>query len=205
MNSTNVYLCYLYIFVYFIIFMLSLNEIKLGKIILENKEPYIVIRIDHHKVARGGAVLKTKLKNLINGNVLEKTFQGNDKATPAETEKKKANFMYKDEHNANFMDNETYEQFTLELDQIGDKQKFLKDGTDVDTLYFQGKPVSIDLPVKMEFKVTSAPPGVKGNSAGNVTKQVELETGSTLNVPMFINEGDTIRVNTETGEYVERA
>ena len=189
----------------FIIIMLSLNEIKVGRIILENNEPYIVTRIDHHKVARGGAVLKTKLRNLINGNVLERTFQGNDKTKSAETEKKKANFMYKDERSANFMDNETYEQFSLYLDQLGDKQKFLKDGTDVDVLYFQNKPVAIDLPIKMNFKVISAPPGVKGNSAGNVTKQVELETGSKLNVPMFINEGDTIRVNTDTGEYVERA
>ncbi len=185
--------------------MLSLNEIKTGKVIKVNNEPYLVIRTDHHKMGRGGAVLKVKLRNLINGNVLDKTFQGNDKAEAAATEKKKANFMYKDEHNANFMDNENYEQFSLSLEQIGDKDKFLKDNTDVDILYFQGQPVALELPVKVDLKVVSAPPGVKGNSAGNVTKQVELETGAEVSVPMFINEGDMIRVNTETGEYVERA
>ncbi len=184
--------------------MLNLNEIKLGAIIQINNEPYIVIRADHHKMGRGGAVLKVKLKNLITGNVLDKTFQGNEKAEEAETEKKKTNFMYKDENEAYFMDNETYEQFSLSLDQLGGKEKFLKEGTDVDVLYYNQKPVAIDLPIKVELKVISAPPGVKGNSAGNVTKQIELETGATINAPLFINEGDIIRVNTETGEYVER-
>jgi elongation factor P len=185
--------------------MLSLNEIKTGKVIQINNEPFLITRTDHHKMGRGGAVLKTKLRNLITGNVLDRTFQGNDKAEEVEVEKKKANYMYKDEDNANFMDNDTYEQFIIPINQIGDKQKFLKDDTEVTVLYFDNKPVAIDLPIKIELKVVSAPPGVKGNSAGNVMKQVELETGTTINAPLFINEGDIIRVNTETGEYVERA
>ena len=185
--------------------MLNLNEIKIGKVVEISNEPYLVIRTDHHKMGRGGAVLKTKLKNLISGSVLEKTFQGNDKATEAQTETKKANYLYKDETQVYLMDNENYEQFSLPLEQIGEQVRFLKDGTDVATLYFDNKPVAITLPVKVELKITSAPPGVKGNSAGNVNKQVELETGATVSVPMFINEGDVIRINTETGEYVERA
>ena len=184
--------------------MLSIKDIKIGKIILNNNEPYIVIKADHHKMGRGGAVLKTKLKNLITGNALEKTFQGNDKAEEADIERKKANYMYKDEQDAFLMDNDTFEQFNVPLDQIGEKQKFLKDGIDVDVLYFNGEPMTVDLPVKMEFKVKSAPPGVKGNSAGNVNKQIELETGAMINAPLFVNEGDTIKVNTDTGEYVER-
>jgi elongation factor P len=185
--------------------MLSLSEIKTGKVILVNCEPYLIIRTDHHKMGRGGAVLKTKLRNLISGNMLDKTFQGNDKCEEANTEKKKANFMYKDDNQAYFMDNENYEQFDLPLEQVGDKQKFLKDGTDVDTLYFDNRPVAVDLPIKVKLKVTSAPPGVKGNSAGNVNKQIELETGAVINAPMFINTGDEIIINTDTGEYVERA
>lgn len=184
--------------------MLNLNEIKNGKIIKVNNEPYIIIKTDHHKMGRGGAVLKTKLRNLINGNLLEKTFQGNDKAQEAETEKKKANYMYKDENGVNFMDTETYEQFSLGLDEIGEKINYLKEGADVDILYFSGNPVALALPIKVELKVVSAPPGTKGNSAGSVTKAVELETGTHINVPMFINEGDVIRINTDTGEYVER-
>ncbi len=185
--------------------MLSLNEIKSGRVIVINNEPYLIIKTDHHQTGRGGAVLKTKSKNLITGNVLDKTFQGSDKVGEAETSRKKVNFMYKDETQAFFMDNETYEQFEFSLEEVGDKAKFLKDGTDVEMLYFNDKAISLELPVKMDFKVTYAPPGVKGNSAGNVTKQIEIETGAELNVPMFINEGDRIKVNTDTGEYVERA
>lgn len=184
--------------------MLNFNQIKIGKVIKINDEPFVIIKTDHHKMGRGGAVLKTKCKNLISGSILEKTYQGADKAEEAETETKKANFMYKDKEEVFFMDNNSFEQFALHIDEIGTQAKFLKDGTDVDVLYFENKPVSVNLPVKMEFKVISAPPGVKGNSVGNVNKTIEIETGAEISVPMFINEGDIIRVNTETEEYVER-
>jgi elongation factor P len=185
--------------------MLNFNEIKLGKILEINNEPFLVTQAQHNKVARGGAVLKTKLKNILNGNTLEKTFQGNDKAQEANVEKKKTNFLYKDANEAFFMDNENYEQFSIDLKKIEEQMKFLKEETEVTVLYFQDQPMSIELPVKMEFKVISAPPGVKGNSAGNVNKMVEIETGAKISVPLFINEGDVIKINTETGDYVERA
>ena len=185
--------------------MLNFNEIKTGRVIKANGEPFIIIKTDHHKMGRGGAVLKVKCRNLINGNILEQTYQGAEKAEEADTETKKANFLYKDKEEAYFMDNASYEQFNLPLEELGEQIGFLKDGVDVDVLYFENRPVSIKLPIKMDFKVTSAPPGVKGNSAGNVNKQVEIETGAKINVPMFINEGDIIRINTDTGEYVERA
>ena len=184
--------------------MLAINEIKQGKIIVISNEPYIVLKTDHHKMGRGGAVLKTKLKNLITGNALEKTFQGNDKAQEAETEKRKANYLYQEGGEAFFMDNENYEQFSLSIDQIGDKAKFLKEEITVDVLYFNDNPVSVNLPIKIDYKVTNAPPGVKGDSAGNVTKIVELETGIELIAPMFVDTDDIVRVNTDTGEYVER-
>ena len=185
--------------------MLSLSEIKIGALIKIAEEPHAVIKADHHKMGRGGAVLKTKLKNLLNGNVMEKTFQGNDKAEEAETETSKANYLYKTDSEACFMNNETFEQFSLPLEQIGEKLKFLKEGVDVDILYFQGNPATLKLPVKISLKVISSPPGVKGNSAGNVTKTVELETGAQINVPMFINEGDMVIINTDSEEYVSRA
>lgn len=185
--------------------MLGISELKIGKIIVVNSEPYAVIRADHHKMGRGGAVLKVKLRNLLNGNMLDKTYQGNERAEEADVEKRKANYMYKTEAAAFFMDNETFEQFELPIDRLGEKQKFYKDGVDVDVLYFKGQPVAAELPIKVTLKVVSAPPGVKGNSAGNVTKTVELETGAEVNVPMFVNQGDLIRINTDTGQYVERA
>ncbi len=184
--------------------MLSINEIKPGVIITISSEPYLVVKTDHHKMGRGGAVLKTKLKNLITNNALDKTFQGNEKAQIAETEKRKANFLYQEGTEVFFMDNENYEQFSLSKDQIGEKCKFLKEGITVEVLHFNEKPVTVELPIKIDLKVTSAPPGVKGNSAGNITKIVELETGAELTAPMFVNTGDIIKVNTDTGEYVER-
>lgn len=185
--------------------MLSLTEIKIGSVITINGEPYVVVRADHHKVARGGATLKTKLKNLISGNMIERTYQGNDRAEEADVEKRKATYLYKDETFAHFMDSESFEQYSLPVENLGGKERFLKDGTDVLVLHFEGKPMTVELPIKVELKVTSAPPGVRGNSAGNVTKTAELETGAVISVPMFVETGDVIRINTDTEQYVERA
>jgi elongation factor P len=185
--------------------MLSISEVKVGSLVQTAGEPYIVLRAEHHKMGRGGAVLKIKLRNLVSGNTLDKTMQGNEKIEPAKTEKKKVNFMYADAGNLYFMDNDSYDQFSLPIEQAGDRKKFLKDGTDVDMLYFEDRPVAVELPIKMKFKVVSAPPGVRGNSAGNVTKKVVIETGAEITAPMFIEEGEEIIVNTEREEYVERA
>jgi len=185
--------------------MLNMGEIKVGVLVQISNEPYLVIKTEHMKMAQRRAVLKTKLKNLINGSILEKSFQQGEKVEEAETETKAANYQYKTETEASFMDNETFEQTSLPLVQIGDKIKYLKEDMDVDILYFQGKAVALKLPIKIALKVVSAPPGVKGNSAGNVTKTVELETGSQINVPMFINEGDMVIINTDSGEYAGRA
>jgi len=182
-----------------------MSEIKLGKVLTINNEPFVVIKTDHHKMGRGGAVLKVKMKNLVNGSVLVRTFQGNDKAEEAQTQTKKANYLYSDTSGANFMDNVSYEQFTFPVDEIGEKIQYLKEGIDVDVLYFNDRPVSINLPIKMTFKIVSAPPAIKGNSVGSVSKVAELETGAKINVPVFIEEGESIIINTDTGEYVERA
>lgn len=184
--------------------MLTINDIKKGSIIQLEGVPYIVLKAEHHKAGRGGATLKTKLRNLKSGALLDRTFQGGEKVEEANTEKKKVNFMYEDGENAYFMDYESYDQFQFPLDQVGEKKKFLKEGIDVTLLYFEGKPIAIELPIKMEFRVTSAPPAIKGNSADNVTKQIEIETGAKVTAPMFVKQDDVIRVNTETGEYVER-
>lgn len=185
--------------------MLTLSDIKAGKVILINGQPYLVIKTDHLKVAMRGAVLKVKAKNLITGNILDDSFHGAEKIEEADVSSKKVNFLYKDETNAYFMDNETFEQFELPLANLGGKEVFLKDGTDVKMMYFGDRAISLELPIKMDFKVISAPPAIKGNSVGNITKQVELETGAKIDVPIFINEGDMVKINTDTGEYVERA
>jgi len=185
--------------------MLSLSDLKLGAILSINDEPYQVVASQHIKVARGGAVVKTKLKNLITGSTLEKTFSGADSIAEADIAHRKANFLYKQGENFAFMDNENFEQFEFNQDIIGDMADYLKEGQEVDVLTFNAKPVSIALPTKISLEVTSAPEGVKGNSAGAATKSVTLETGVEIRTPMFIKTGDKIIVNTDTGEYVERA
>ena len=185
--------------------MLSISDIKLGSVVKINNQPYTVTWTQHVQMGRGGAILRTKVKNLIDGSVLEKTFKGADKIEEADLERAKASFLYSDEDNVYFMDSQSYEQFSLPKDQIGEKINFLKEGTDVDVLNFEEKPVSMDLPTKVALKVTETAPGVRGDTAqGGATKAATLETGYVLQVPLFINQDDEVRVNTDTGEYVER-
>lgn len=184
--------------------MLSINNIKLNTIITHNNQPYLVIQTQHVKMGRGGANLKTKLRNLITGQNLEITYSGGDKAEEADLERSKANFLYNEGDAYYFMDNESYEQFELVKELIGEPADFLKEGMTVDVLIYEGKPVSIKLPVKVDLKVTQSPPGIKGDTAGSATKMVTLETGKQVKAPLFVNQGDTIKINTETGEYVER-
>lgn len=185
--------------------MLSFNQIKLGSFISIDNQPYQVIKTEHSKVARGGAVLRTKLKNIVNGAVLEKTYKSNDQAEEADLGHARAQFLYKEDEEFFFMDNESYEQFSLRKENLGLAANFLKEDNEVEVLSFNDQPISVSLPPKIDLKVTSAPPGIKGDSAGNVTKKVTTETGYVLDVPLFVNEGDSVRINTETGLYVERA
>lgn len=182
-----------------------MNDLKLGSVITLESEPYIIQKTQHVQMGRGGAILRTKLKNLISGNVLEKTFKAGDKFEEADLSRSKANFLYREDENFYFMDNNSFEQFALVKDQVGEISNYVKEDSEVEILNYDGKPVSAHLPSKVELKVTTAPPGVRGNTAqGNVTKPATLETGYTVQVPLFVEVGDTIRVNTETGEYVER-
>ncbi len=184
--------------------MLSLSDLKLGAVISLNQEPYQVVFTQHIKVARGGAVVKTKLKNLVSGNTLEKTFSGADDIEEADISRRKASFLYRENDDFYFMDTESFEQFQFSADSLGDLKDYLVDGQEVDVLVFNNQPVSISLPAKVTLEVKSAPEGVKGNSAGAATKTVILATGLEIRTPMFIKSGDKIVVNTETGEYVER-
>jgi len=184
--------------------MLNISEIKTGKSIILNGEPYAVIYCEHSKMGRAGAVLRTKLKNLISGAVLEKTFQGADRIEEAEIAKSKAQYLYKDGENYVFMDNETYNQFSLSRETLGGSVKYLIEGTEVVILNFNGHPANIELPVKMKLKVVEAPPGVKGDTVSGGSKAVKLETGLEITAPLFIKKGDEVIVNTEKGEYVSR-
>ena len=183
----------------------SLNEIKKGLCIKFNNEPFIVLEANFVRMQQRKPVMQTKLRNLITGKTLEYSFKQGERVEEADLQRGKANFLYKDEQFANFMDNKSYEQFTIPLEVLGEKIKFLKDGTECDVLYYENNPVNVDIPIKIILKVITAPPGVKGDSASNVTKQVTLETGAIINAPLFVKEGESIVLNTENEEYVSRA
>lgn len=148
--------------------------------------------------------MRTKLKNLLTGTIIEKTFAGAEKLEEAELQTKKAQYLYNDSINYHFMDSANFEQFSLSKNQLQDTARFLKEGGEVDILYFQGDPININLPIKMSFEVTYTEPGFKGNTASTVTKPATIETGTQINVPLFIKNGDKIVIDTRTGEYVER-
>ncbi|MDD4996318.1 MAG: elongation factor P [Patescibacteria group bacterium] len=184
---------------------MEVNDLKkIGSVIVINNEPYQVIFSQHARTAQRRAFVRTKLRNLSNGQILEKTFNTSDKIEGADVEKSKASFLYAEKDEIFFMDTQTYEQFSFKKSFLEEKEKFLKEGLVVEVLIFNKKPINIDLPKKIDLKVIEAPPGIKGDSATSPTKIVTLETGAKINVPIFIKNGDVIKINTETGGYVER-
>ena len=182
----------------------SLNSIKVGLTILFGGEPYQVQTANFVRMQQRKPVMQTKMKNLINGKVLEYSFKAGERVEEAELERTKGDYLYTDQSGVYFMDSSTYEQTALDPTLLGERAKLLKDGMQVDILSFNGKPITISLPPKVELRVQSTPPGIKGDSAGHVTKQATLEGGLIVLVPLFVKEGDTVRVNTETLEYTER-
>jgi elongation factor P len=187
--------------------MLNYNDIKTGVAVLVEGEPYVCTWNNIMKKQQRRPVNQTKLRHIIKGNSIEYSFQQSDKLEEAEIEKRPAVFVFHDERKNDWVFHETSDKskrFTVTDDQVGENGKFLKPNTEVETLWFDGKLFTVKLPIKIELKVTEAPPDVRGNTAQGGSKVVELETGATLTVPMFVKEGDVIRINTETGEYVER-
>lgn len=185
--------------------MLNISDIKTGKKIVLDDEPYAVIYNEHSKMGRAGAVLRTKLKNLRNGAVMEKTFQGADRVEEADMSKSKAQFLYADGDQYYFMDGETYDQFALSHEALGDAPLYLTEGLEVTLLNFNNTPINIELPVKITLEVTEAPPGLKGDTQSGGDKLVTVETGAQITTPLFIETGDKIIINTERGDYVSKS
>ncbi len=184
---------------------MDLNDMRVGTIILWENQPCQVIWSNRMRTAQRKPVMQTKLRNVITGKVYEYSFKFGEKIDEADVTREKASFLYADADGTHFMNQETFETVDMPKETTADQEQFLKEGFEVQILRFNGRPVSIELPIKVDLKVTEAPPDVKGNSGGNITKPVTLETGLVVNAPMFIKEGDAIRVDTRSGEYVERA
>lgn len=186
--------------------MLSYNEITPKKIIVMDGEPYEVLSSWVFRKQQRKPVNQTKLRNLRTGGALEHTFHQNDKVDEAEIETKQAKFIYSRNGEWWFCPPEKpADRFAVADDVVGSEGKYLKEGTEVTTVWFDEKLIQVRLPIKVELEVTEAPPNVKGNTAQGGDKLVTVETGATVTTPMFINVGDIIRVNTQTGDYVERA
>ena len=161
-----------------------------------------IIEFQHVKPGKGAAFVRTKIRNVITGAVVEKTFSPTDKFPTAYVERKDMQYLYNDGDLYYFMDNETYENIPINASILGDNFKFVKENTDVKVLSYKGSIFGVEPPFFMELQVTQTDPGFKGNTATNTTKPATLETGAQINVPLFIEEGDMIRVDTRTGEYM---
>lgn len=185
--------------------MLGMTDLKTGVIIDLEGVPHEVIKYQHSKMGRGGAVVRTTLKNLLSGNNIERTFRDSDKLAPADMKRKKSQFLYRQGNDFVFMDLDTFEQFEIPATTIAGSGDYLTEGLEVDLVFFNGQPINIQLPLKMKFKVTYAEPAVKGDTANNPSKNATIETGVNIRVPMFVNEGDMVVVDTRDGSYIERA
>ncbi len=181
------------------------QDIKKGVVILFKSEPHLVVEFEHIMPGKGSAFVRTKLKNLKSGKVLENTFKVGEKIDLVDLEKRRVQYLYASGDKFVFMDNTTYEQFEVGSDVMAGFEKYLKEGLEVVLLFSDGVPITCEFPKKVSYKVTEAEPGVRGDTAsGRVTKEVTLENGLKIRAPLFIKEGDTVIINTETGEYVER-
>lgn len=185
--------------------MTSTTNIVKGIAINFKHGNWLIVEAQFVNPGKGSAFTRTKLKNLKTDQVIEHTFRSGESVDLIDVVRKKGQYLYKDTANFYFMDNETYEQFSLSESAIGDNSRFLLDGTDVYILHIDGNPISIQLPPKMDFKVIQAPPGVKGDTATGGSKEVTIETGAKIKVPLFIKEGESIKINTDDGSYVSKA
>ena len=184
--------------------VISTSDFRKGLKIEFRGDPYEIVDFLHVKMGRGGANVKTKMKNLKTGGVVEETIRSGEKFPTPELEEKKMQFLYMQDGLYYFMDQETFEQIPLTTEQLGDKKLFLNENTEVKILNYKGTPLNVELPMFMELVIAQTDPGYKGDTASGGGKPARLETGAMVRVPFHINEGDTIKVDTRTSEYIER-
>jgi elongation factor P len=184
--------------------MLSTTDFRRGLKIEMDGVPYEIVEFLHVKPGKGGAFIRTKLKNMINGRVVENTFRSGEKMVKPDLESKDMQYLYREGQEFVFMDMESYEQLHVGADHLGEKSGYLKDGMELKMLLYKGQPLDIDLPASVVLEVTETEPGVKGDTVSGATKPAIVESGVTVNVPLFVNTGDKIKVDTRTGAYIGR-
>ncbi|MDP3790649.1 MAG: elongation factor P [Candidatus Omnitrophota bacterium] len=181
------------------------SELKKGMMIEEDGQLYVVTDVDHKTPGNLRAIYQLTLKHLLDGRVTNKRFNPSDSVTKVDLEAKKAQYLFHDHAGFHFMDMETYDTIVLGDDILSDIKVYLKENAEIALLYHDHKPVTADLPVSMDFKVIESAPGARGDTSGKVTKPAKIETGLVVNVPLFIEEGEIIKVDTRTGQYLGRA
>ncbi|MBE9536812.1 MAG: elongation factor P [Proteobacteria bacterium] len=184
--------------------MYSTSDFRNGLKIEIDGTPYVITYFQHVKPGKGGAFVRTKLKNMLSGAVVEKTFRASEKVAKPDVQESSMQFLYSDGEDYHFMNEQTYEQITVPADQIGNDRLFLKENTVAEVMEYNGKVVGVTLPNFINLRVAETDPGFKGDTATGGSKPAKLETGATLNVPLFINEGDLLKVDVRNGSYVER-
>ncbi|UQA61990.1 elongation factor P [Polyangium aurulentum] len=182
------------------------SDIRKGiKLMLDgNKDPYVVVEFQFVKPGKGQAFTRVKLKNMVSGAVLERTLKSGEKIEIANVEQRQMQYIYPEGSDFVFMDPATGEQFTIGGDKIGDDSRWLSDGLKVDVTLHEGNPIGVDLPASVVLQITNSEPGVKGDTASGATKPATVSTGATVNVPLFVKEGEWIKIDTAEGRYLER-
>ena len=185
---------------------INYGELKKGMAVELDGQPYVVVDYERNKMQKRAPVMRIKLREIRTGRLVELSFQGNDvKLTPASVDRRSAEYIYNEDTLYYFMDTETFDQFPLSAQQVGDALHYLVEQVTAELIFYQGEPIAIELPTAVGLKVVETPPGVRGDTAQGATKPATLETGLVLQVPLFVNEGETIKVDTRTGEYLSRA
>ncbi len=168
-------------------------------------DPYVIVYFQHVKPGKGGAFVRTKLKNLKTGAVLEHTFRSGDKVEKPDLEEREMQFMYRMENEFHFMETKTYEQIYLDADHMGDAANYMIENLPVRVLFYKGEPIGIDLPIFITLSIVETEPGVRGDTVSGATKPATLESGAMVQVPLFLSVGDRVKIDTRTGTYIERA
>lgn len=185
--------------------MISVTQLRSGVTFEDKGDPWRVLEYKHTHISRGSGTIKVKCKNLKTGNVLNKTFKSGEKVEEISVSKNKLQYLYQEEDEYLFMDPVSFEQVSLSVKVVKEEAVYLREGEEVSVFYWDEMPLTLDLPPKMVFKVKEAAPGEKGDSASNVYKEAVLENGLKVKVPLFVSAGEKVRVDTRTGEYIERA
>ncbi len=184
--------------------MIDITDAKRGVTFEMEGKLYTVIEFQHIKLGRGSAQIRLKLRDILGGHIVERTFQSGDRLKNVQVVQSSAQYLYNDDHFYHFMDQESFEQIPIDADQLGDSLNYLKEGMIVQLSTYNGNAIGIDLPISVELEITETGPSFKGNTAQGGTKPAVLETGITVQVPMFLASGDVIKVDTRTGAYLER-